>query len=383
MDNAAHNAPSAKKVAIIGTSNSILREGWTEGFKQFYPSVTNFSLGASPSLYAHYILHKHDILNKFDLVIIDFALNDSFFMQHDTIDSRFLLKSFDSLLNTLANQRHCAPIILNFVNKLMFKHKTFSTYDLYNLLASAHGIPYFPVGDLIARTRLPLSHPNFFLDDWHIARAIGRIFGETLGATTKHALNLRESQNEHGSGQTDLAFSTLSSGETKAVNTALSPKKTSLASYDAYDFNQDSRLILAKSHALCALFLCQPVGCPCCISIAADHQNFFCQKAKTTVNSQTFMFKSLYRPVAAQTSHTLLFGRHHPKICRADCNVRDIDTLTPFAFIDALFVENYHADDVMDVTATPQTTRDPLNLVNHLDDRQLHHLTRQVLSSLT
>lgn len=374
--------PSMKKVAIIGTSNSILKGGWVEGLSEFYPVISNFSLGASPSLYAHYVLEKYNILQKYDILIIDFSLNDTFFIQYDTISPNFLLKSFESLLLVLSRQNKCMPVLLNFINKTMYREKIYSTYELYNKMASAYGIPHFPIGDLIARARLPVSHPNFFLDDWHISRPVSNYIGKMLGESIKNCELIWGRQKKYQSIENEIKFSLPNPEKIKAMNTKLSKKKTSLASYDAYDMAPESRLIVSEKKELCAIFVSQVPFASCCLSIVTDDEKYFCQKAATQMSSLTFSFKSLYGPLRSKTNFAFIYARKNAKLCDEDCNLRKKDTLASFSLIDVLFVENYRPDILFELFENSEKRKKILNLLDYIIEAQLRQYTQKILLAL-
>ncbi len=68
------------KIAIIGTSNSIIKSGYLETYKALeYPNqVDSFSLGGSVISYAAFALEYYNILNNYDIIITEFSGNDSF-----------------------------------------------------------------------------------------------------------------------------------------------------------------------------------------------------------------------------------------------------------------------------------------------------------------
>lgn len=74
------------KVCLIGTSNSIFKDGYASAFRDD-PRVTNFekySIGASPSIIIPYFIESIDF-SKFDYVVFDTAINDRNYYKHGSI----------------------------------------------------------------------------------------------------------------------------------------------------------------------------------------------------------------------------------------------------------------------------------------------------------
>lgn len=67
------------KIAVIGTSNSVLKSGYFETYKALeYPhQVDLFAIGGTIISYASFALEYYAILEKYDLIITEFSTNDS------------------------------------------------------------------------------------------------------------------------------------------------------------------------------------------------------------------------------------------------------------------------------------------------------------------
>lgn len=101
------------KIAIVGTSNSILKDGWVKYYRELVQDVEidNYSLGSNSSLYGHYILEKKDILDKYDYCFIDFAVNDQHFFDKGLISEELLVASYLDFIRKFRNS-NCIPIFL-------------------------------------------------------------------------------------------------------------------------------------------------------------------------------------------------------------------------------------------------------------------------------
>lgn len=78
------------KVLVLGTSNSIMREGWlslSRNAAEYHGmQYDNQSVGASTSLYLAYRLHDLNLLDNVDRVIIDFCINDQIYIDAGIYD---------------------------------------------------------------------------------------------------------------------------------------------------------------------------------------------------------------------------------------------------------------------------------------------------------
>lgn len=367
------------KIAILGTSNSILKGGWVDGLKKIHPDIINYSLASSPSLYAHYIINKFHILDNNDILILDFALNDTYFIQHNTISPHFLIKSFEALLQVLTRQERCTPVFLVFVNRMLYREKILSLFELHINLIASYGIPYFFIGELLEKTHLPVSHPQFFLDDWHISREVSNIIGETFGYLLQQAVDHWRRQEKRNTSNAVPVFSVPQSVTEEAVEKRI--RKTSLAEYEAYEFKDYSRLAIDdEDKMVCAAFVAQEAFTSCCLSAINDKQEHYCFKAKSHVSSLTFMFLSMYSPMRPR--NTFIYGYNLQPFCEAQCGLRTSDPVSPFYLIDALLVSDYSPDDSIRIVDHGDMQKQALNMVAYLSTEQLKNVTRNILMHL-
>ncbi len=101
------------KVAIVGTSNSLLKDGWVKYYRELNKDVQidNYSLGANTSLYGHYILEKKRILEEYDYCIVDFAVNDQANLDLKLISEELLMASYLDLIRKFKYSR-CIPVFI-------------------------------------------------------------------------------------------------------------------------------------------------------------------------------------------------------------------------------------------------------------------------------
>lgn len=165
---------SPKKILILGTSNSILRGGWSTGFTQNLPNDTvihNKSIGGSPGTqFAAWCDHD---LSDYDCVIIDSIVNDENMMARNLIgDISFYSKLIHEIFSTIASQTNL--VVLGFCNERFAKNRS-DIYKIHRDTARNVGGTFFSVIDFALEKRGPK-----FRDGAHIAIPIARSFGESL-----------------------------------------------------------------------------------------------------------------------------------------------------------------------------------------------------------
>ncbi len=134
------------KIAIVGTSNSILANGYASLYEAIeYPNqVDNFSIGATICQYIPFALEKYSILQKYDFLITDSCPNDS--------DCYFCKqRSADWFYNELYT-------IFSNIKETQIKHlHLIFPYARTNILQKIHvqiceelAIPYLDLGTLLS-----------------------------------------------------------------------------------------------------------------------------------------------------------------------------------------------------------------------------------------
>ncbi|MBW8284132.1 MAG: hypothetical protein K0M55_11050 [Rhizobium sp.] len=135
------------RIAIIGTSNSVMTRGWANALKKISPEhweIENLSLGASPSLYGSFIISKENIADNFDYALLDFTINDQQFLDISNLSLEYLAASYAGLLRHFAtDEAVCTPICV-FLPQRAFAQEGKNT-DAYNIctrICDHYGIDY-------------------------------------------------------------------------------------------------------------------------------------------------------------------------------------------------------------------------------------------------
>lgn len=93
------------KIAIFGTSNSILRGGWVDGLRENIPGaeIENFSIGNSPGF--SFGLYMSRDLSAYDVVFLDSTVNDTVQLKHGFIpDLDFLNGVMRQIMEIIRSQ---------------------------------------------------------------------------------------------------------------------------------------------------------------------------------------------------------------------------------------------------------------------------------------
>jgi hypothetical protein len=90
------------RITIIGTSNSIMKTGWTRIAKALWASegaeVSNLSIGGSSARYAAFVLHDQPDLWASDRIIIESTINDQMFVNAGIASIDHAVASYAAIL---------------------------------------------------------------------------------------------------------------------------------------------------------------------------------------------------------------------------------------------------------------------------------------------
>lgn len=171
------------KIAIVGTSNSRVKDGWVKYYKELNPAVQidNYSLGANNSFYVHYILEKKDILANYDYCILDLAVNDQEYLTAGSVSEELLLASYLDLMRKL-KQASCIPIILILPSIEDYYHRPLQSNIRKHIvfLCQEFGVFYLDVYDFIENLNMKYPEICCMRDSNHITSFVGKIVAELI-----------------------------------------------------------------------------------------------------------------------------------------------------------------------------------------------------------
>ena len=81
-----------KKIAVVGTSNAIIKDGYGQFLQSLLPhQVDIYGLGACSSLHAVFSLLKYDLADRYEYVIFDCCSNDYGFWRQKRLSKHLIL----------------------------------------------------------------------------------------------------------------------------------------------------------------------------------------------------------------------------------------------------------------------------------------------------
>jgi hypothetical protein len=166
-----------KKALYLGTSNGLISGGIVQGLSANF-EVDCRSIGASPSLLAHYLLDEIESIEAYDTVFIDYCINDNEHVKKGWIDKEHLYKSLRDLYGYLHSFNFNVVVIvlptLNYLND--FSSNLGVAYHTH--LAQLHEFTIYNgyefVLGVIESGVLP---EDIFLDNAHLMPSAAMFFG--------------------------------------------------------------------------------------------------------------------------------------------------------------------------------------------------------------
>lgn len=171
-------------IALVGTSNSILKDGFSSGISENkFCRLTNISLGASSSAVGIWAIEKIDFI-EYDFVIIDLLNNEEhiIYSGFNVIDRA--IGNIVTLLNQCSLGR-AVPIIVSFPRKF-FLSQNCNLRPLHEAvmeLSRSLSIVKFDLYDFVERVivlKSEVSLNDLFLDEAHLKRPIAKLIGAAI-----------------------------------------------------------------------------------------------------------------------------------------------------------------------------------------------------------
>lgn len=161
-----------KKIAILGTSNSIMKHGYVH-FLQKYPeiSVYSFGVGDVSSIYAIYKLLTENILDNFDCCVLDYSINEHIFMKNNDLPEKRVIFYLLSIIS-LFNKKHCIPYFI----LLSPRHIDTINNNLYRDIFNYFKCPYTDFDNIFS----PIKSNDIYEGDSHYNLEFQEIIAKKL-----------------------------------------------------------------------------------------------------------------------------------------------------------------------------------------------------------
>jgi hypothetical protein len=177
-----------RKVAVLGTSNSIMKAGWFPLAKadqqRHCLQYQNFSIGGCTSVLAAHAVYRFRLIRDYDLIAVDFCVNDMMAMQANHITMNHVLAYHASFIRDLIlhDGLHKVLILLFPVRDTCGTPAQRVQFDLLIALFDIYGICYIDfdvvVQDWATSHGRPLS--DAFGDPYHFSPAIVQHVTDTI-----------------------------------------------------------------------------------------------------------------------------------------------------------------------------------------------------------
>lgn len=168
------------KITIIGTSNSLVKDGFKDGFNHLDGlSVTNISIGGCSAIqHVERMLSHQNLLFESDVVILDSIVNDLVFSMSDATDITFIMESITAMYQMAASmnkpvlsvlfptKHHLGAISENGIYEHHISECKRLSIAVIDLFSICRGMQYKELG---------------FLDGPHISPFFARSVGEAIG----------------------------------------------------------------------------------------------------------------------------------------------------------------------------------------------------------
>ena len=149
-----------KKIAVIGTSNSIIKDGYGQFLLELLPGqVDIYGLGGCSSLHAVFSLLKYELCDKYEYIVFDFCINDYSFTRKKKINT-YLILAYWSFVFDMLRKSNTTPIFL----LLSVRSGNRQIVDFYIKMARLFNVEYIDVPNYfrnIRREQLYRDHVHY------------------------------------------------------------------------------------------------------------------------------------------------------------------------------------------------------------------------------
>jgi hypothetical protein len=188
MFNRLSNKVTQKQIAILGTSNSIMRAGWLTFFSSIVPKtweVKNLSLGGNCALFMPGQIDAYNISSEFDLCIIELPVNDQRYVDSGYFRLEYFAATLAGILAKLMQPgSRCIPIVLSLPKRSNMAAPSYfgSCEIVLNQICAAYGVEVFDVGASIRAASFSTARTtdDFFSDQLHLCPSVQRHIASAL-----------------------------------------------------------------------------------------------------------------------------------------------------------------------------------------------------------
>lgn len=168
------------RLALVGTSNSVLKEGFSTALasSSLVSALGNFSIGASSSV--HVVKSTSGVdFSVYDFCLFDFAVNEDVLLRNGATSPDQVRHNLDYLV-TRCLQAGCLPVIVVFPKPI--KAEVSESRDFYLEYARSLHLPCFDGYEALEYLgeKHGLTLDQLFLDKTHVKPWVARFFADTI-----------------------------------------------------------------------------------------------------------------------------------------------------------------------------------------------------------
>lgn len=180
------------KIVVIGTSNSVKKNGWLKSFilSRSQDTVINLSIGANCSLLGiTRMLQEEKVVASSDLILFDFAVNDSFLVSAKALTNEQVEEYLSAAIaHTAFLNKHALLVV--FPSRWETEQQSITkNTQIYLDVSRRYGISIFN-GNVIAKALYERGIPLdiIFEDGSHLSDPIAQIIGIQLSRCVDEAM---------------------------------------------------------------------------------------------------------------------------------------------------------------------------------------------------
>lgn len=229
------------KVGILGTSNSILLDGWAPVFEAIMAptcKVINYSSGANCSAYGLYAIDHFDILSHVDFLVIDFSMNDqNFYEQRKILKFEEIQSYYYHLIKRVSESRVPAAALV-FFNKRHLYSDSFEIKDMHIDICNHFGISVIDIHDHIKRVDAYHNRNEIFGGNDHLTSFYSKHIAYTVKEHCLKTLKKGSVRNDLGVNATGSQFYGIRLAQIEGTE-GIVKRGTNLISHECINVHED------------------------------------------------------------------------------------------------------------------------------------------------
>lgn len=182
------------KIAVIGTSNSVLKSGYFETYKALeHPhQVDLFAVGGTIVSYAAFALEYYGILAEYDVIVTEFSTNDTNRYKKNVVSLKYLAQY---IYDIFALIRNAGKIHINLLLGHPDTEKDCPVFGIYRGICKMFGTENIEGHELVSSFE---KDGNIWLDENHYRSCAARKLAFVLHGQRKKLTDNAQSEQKHG-----------------------------------------------------------------------------------------------------------------------------------------------------------------------------------------